>query len=82
MLSDTEREGLEGVAEEFGAAGAGADDAEANAVVGAEDVGRGERAGESGGDFADKITARLHERAVLLVGDSFDYTVGEGRGWR
>ena len=47
-------------AQELGAAGARADDAEAYAVVGSEYVGRGEGAGESGGHVADKITPRLH----------------------
>ena len=50
----------EGVAEEFGSAGAGADNSETNPIVGAEDVGRGECAGEAGGHVADEITARLH----------------------
>ena len=71
----------EGFAQQFAAAGAGADDAEAHAVVGAEDVGRGQGAGEAGGHFADEITARLHGREVLLVNratpgyDSNDYSV-------
>ena len=46
--------------QDFGAAGAGTDDAEADALVGAEGVGGGQRAGQTGGDIADEITARLH----------------------
>ncbi len=46
--------------QDLGAAGAGADDAEADALVGAQDIGRGQRAGQTGGDFADEIAARLH----------------------
>ena len=57
----------EGLAQQFAAAGAGADDAEAHAVVSAEDVGTRQGAGEPGGYFADEITARLHGREVLLV---------------
>ncbi len=49
-----------GVAQELRAARASADDGEAYAVIGAEDIGRGESAGESGGHVADEITARLH----------------------
>ena len=46
--------------QDFGAAGAGSDDAEADALVGAQDVGGGQGAGQTGGDIADEITARLH----------------------
>ena len=56
----------EDFAEEFSAAGAGAEDAEADAVAGAEDAGRGQRAGQAGGNFADEITARLHEKWYSL----------------
>ena len=58
----------EGVAQEFGATGAGADNAEAYAIVGPEDVGRGEGAGESGGHIADEVTARLHDTPCCPVG--------------
>ena len=39
------------------AAVAGADDAEADAVVGSQDVGNRERAGQAGSDFADEIAS-------------------------
>src|SRR5271166_1282193 len=67
----------ESVAKELAAAGAGADDGEAYAVVGAEDVGRGEGAGESGGHVADEITARLHGAPSYCApgGRLHDYSV-------
>ncbi len=45
---------------DFLAAIAGADDAEADAVVGSKNVGCGKGSGDAGCDFADEITARLH----------------------
>src|ERR1035437_2836783 len=46
--------------EDFAAAGAGTDDAEADTLVRAEGIAGGQRAGETGSDAADEITARLH----------------------
>src|SRR5262245_4031912 len=46
--------------ENFTAAIARSDDADADAVVGSEDVGRGKRAGQTGSDVTDEITTRLH----------------------
>ena len=46
--------------EDLAAAIANADDADADALVGAQDIGRGQRASQTGGDVTDEITARLH----------------------
>ena len=42
------------------AAVAGPDDANADAVVGAEDVGRRQGAGQAGGELTDEIAAGMH----------------------
>ncbi len=55
------------LAHDLRAAVAGADDAEANAVVGRQHVGRGDGAGQTAGHFADEDAARLH-------GNSFEST--------
>ena len=53
--------------EDLGAAGAGTDDAEADALVGAQGVAGCQRAGQTGGDIADEITARLHGNRTPCV---------------
>src|ERR1017187_4515444 len=56
---------VERLLEDFGTAGAGADDAEADTLVGAEGLAGSQRAGQTGGDIADEITARLHGNRLL-----------------
>jgi len=58
---------LDGVGEQAGALHAYANDAEADAIVRAEDVGSGESTGQTGRYFADEIPARLHENKRLKL---------------
>src|ERR1039458_3120770 len=55
----------EGLLKDLGAAGTGADDAEADTLAGAEGVAGRQRAGQTGGDVADEIAARLHGDRLL-----------------
>src|SRR5262249_15237199 len=63
----------------FPAAVAGSDDADADAVVGSEDVGCGERAGQTGRDVTDEITTRLHGDSTPSGAESY-YTGATGPG--
>ena len=53
------------LAQDLEAAVAGADDAQADAVVGAEDVRRSQRSGQTGGEPSDESAAGLHKYALL-----------------
>src|ERR1019366_9319597 len=55
----------EGLLKDLGAAGAGTDDAEADPLAGAEGVARRQRAGQTSGDVAEEIAARLHGDRLL-----------------
>jgi hypothetical protein len=55
----------DGLLQNLRAARAGSDDADADAIVGAQNIGRRQRSGESGGDMPYKITSRLHGEALL-----------------
>src|ERR1017187_10299374 len=64
--------------EDFGAAGARTDDAQADALTGAEGVAGGQRAGETGSYVADEITAGLHGDPTPWTSPQL-YTVGVWR---
>src|ERR1019366_7614069 len=71
---------VERLLEDFGAAGAGTDDAEADTLAGAERIAGRQRAGQAGGDVADEITARLHGDRLLGRNPNYIRT-GCGRRW-
>ena len=70
----------EGLLKDLGAAGAGTDDAEADTLAGAEGIAGRQRAGQTGGDVAEEIAARLHGDGLLGRKPNYIRS-GCGRRW-